>query len=181
MTAMLPSTIIYLSLLLPFVLNFAENGDAFHTTAFVPRSASWPPITSNLVMMSAATPIASTFSGTIDESSDLYTALRKPSKTLSVILEIDMPLGGGSDDAESKISVADIASRSMQLRKLKASALATSDVQVAAELVKEQATAQGKEIDGTNLDGWQVKVDSSIVSPFFARKFPWTSSRHLHR
>jgi len=140
MTAKLPSsTIIYSTLLLPFVLHLAENANAFHTSAFVPRSASRPPF----AMMSAATPVAPTFSGTIAESSDLYTALRKPSKTLSVILEIEMPLGGVSDDAERKISVADIASRSMQLRKLKASALATNDVQVAAELVKEQATAQG--------------------------------------
>mmetsp|Transcript_22605 Transcript_22605/g.34145 ORF Transcript_22605/g.34145 Transcript_22605/m.34145 type:complete len:281 (-) Transcript_22605:3281-4123(-) len=78
------------------------------------------------------TPVFST--ATHCEISDsLRSALKKPSKNLAVVLDFD-----GEEQSSS-----DISTLSMQLRKLKASALATSDLGVAKDFVKEQASAQG--------------------------------------
>ena len=71
-----------------------------------------------------------------DVSYALSTALKKPSKTLSVILDIHVDTDDGLDQAQMSVL-------SMQLRNLKASALVTSSVDVAALLVQEQADAAG--------------------------------------
>lgn len=64
----------------------------------------------------------------------LTSVLKKASKTLAVMVDYD-----GPDDA----SAVDLATISMQLRKVNAAALVTSDLTAAAAFVKEQATAQG--------------------------------------
>ena len=77
-------------------------------------------------------------------SEALKSALKKPSKTLAVVLDVDINLSSNDDErGRSLLSASDLATLSMQLRKLKASALATSDVGVARELVDEQSTAKG--------------------------------------
>lgn len=68
-------------------------------------------------------------------SDNLRSALQKPSKSLAVVLDFD--------DKEDEQSSNDLFTLSMQLRKLKAAALATSNLRVAKEFVKEQASAQG--------------------------------------
>jgi hypothetical protein len=68
-------------------------------------------------------------------SDNLRSILKKPSKTLAVILDF-VP-------AKDDMTPGDFSTLSMQLRKIKASALMTSDVQVAAAFCEEQATAQG--------------------------------------
>jgi hypothetical protein len=85
------------------------------------------------------------------------TALKKPSKTLAVVLDVL-----SADE-----------SRSMQLRKLKANALVTSDINVAKLCVKEQATAKGSfpgpcPVLYTGSDVPEARsagVDSVVVSP----------------
>ena len=72
-------------------------------------------------------------------SSNLQSVLKKASKTLSVILDV----------TADKLTAGELDTLSMQLRKVKASALATSNFETARALVKEQATAQGKH---TNCD-----------------------------
>ena len=73
------------------------------------------------------------FSTTLANSEALKSSLKKPSNTLAVVLEYD-----GPDD-----NVGRLTTLSMQLRKLKAAAIATSSVAVAKAFVEEQATAQG--------------------------------------
>uniref|UniRef100_A0A7S3P9H9 Uncharacterized protein n=1 Tax=Amphora coffeiformis TaxID=265554 RepID=A0A7S3P9H9_9STRA len=65
----------------------------------------------------------------------LSSALKKASKTLSVVLEVG--------DDKNVMDDNDVSMLSMQLRKLKASALFTSNAEVAALLVAEQITAKG--------------------------------------
>ena len=79
----------------------------------------------------SATPL---FSTTESISDTLTSVLKKASKTLAVLVDYD-----GPDDA----SAGDLATLSMQLRKVNAAALVTSDVTAAAAFVTEQATAQG--------------------------------------
>ena len=67
-------------------------------------------------------------------SGALPLALKKPSKTLTVCLEYD-----GSSDASSS----DLATLSMQLRKVKAGAIFTSDVAALKEFATEQESARG--------------------------------------
>lgn len=94
---------------------------------------------------SAAVAVKSTalFSSTEDAvqqggiSGNLSAALKKPSKTLAVVLDY----APDSDAADA--TAGDLSTASMQLRKLKASALVTSDVTVAASFCEEQSTAQG--------------------------------------
>lgn len=62
-------------------------------------------------------------------SDDLKAILRKPSKTLAVVLEVEPS--------------PEVATRSMQLRKLGVAALSTACLVTAAELVREQASAKG--------------------------------------
>lgn len=84
-------------------------------------------------------------------------ALKKPSKTLAVVLDV--------------VSLDE--SRSMQLRKLKANALVTSDINVAKLCVNEQATAKGNYpgpcpvlYTGSDFQGARsVGVDAVVVSP----------------
>ena len=64
---------------------------------------------------------------------ELKTVLKKPSKTLSSIFEVDAPT----------LNSGDLAVRSMQLRKANASAIYCQDLKVTAELVKEQSSAMG--------------------------------------
>ena len=66
-------------------------------------------------------------------SGELKTILKKPSKTLAAVLEVDL---SNSDDG-------DVAVRSMQLRKTNVSALYTRDFALASKLVKEQSSAKG--------------------------------------
>lgn len=66
----------------------------------------------------------------------LSLSLKKPSKTLAVALEYSCNVNGGN-------SLGDVSTLSMQLRKLKASALVTNNLDVAAVWVQEQASAQG--------------------------------------
>ena len=69
------------------------------------------------------------------ESHDTLTSvLKKASKTLAVVVDYDGP---------SDATAGDLATLSMQLRKINAAALVTSDVTAAAAFVTEQATAQG--------------------------------------
>ena len=73
-------------------------------------------------------------------SGALPLALKKPSKTLTVCLEYDCSGGGdGSDEASSS----DLATLSMQLRKVKAGAIFTADVAALHEFAKEQQSARG--------------------------------------
>ena len=84
-------------------------------------------------------------------------ALKKPSKTLAVVLDV-------LDVDES---------RSMQLRKLKANALATSDINVAKLCVNEQTTAKGNFpgpcpvlYTGSDIEGARsAGVDAVVISP----------------
>ena len=69
----------------------------------------------------------------------LSSALKKPSKTLSVVLEVlPSPKQQGHQNANDDATLL-----SMQLRKAKANALMTADPTTAAALVAEQATATG--------------------------------------
>mmetsp|Transcript_18887 Transcript_18887/g.31229 ORF Transcript_18887/g.31229 Transcript_18887/m.31229 type:complete len:294 (-) Transcript_18887:158-1039(-) len=68
-------------------------------------------------------------------SANLSATLKKPSKTLAVALDY-YPSNNEATDG-------DLTTMSMQLRKVKASVLVTSDLTVAAAFVEEQATAQG--------------------------------------
>lgn len=79
------------------------------------------------------TSISTLYMSTI-ASTELLTALKKPSKTLAVSLE------HASTTTQSAL---DLVALSMQLRKVKASAIWTSDVQAAKEFVQEQETAKG--------------------------------------
>jgi hypothetical protein len=90
-------------------------------------------------------------------SDHVASALKKPSKTLAVVLDV--------------ISIDE--SRSMQLRKLKANALVTSDIEVAKLCLNEQATAKGNfpgpcPVLYTGSDFQEARaagVDSVVVSP----------------
>jgi hypothetical protein len=66
----------------------------------------------------------------------LISVLKKPSKTLGVVLEVSLPLN-------IEVSEADISLLSMQLRQAKVSSIATRDVIVASVMVKEQESALG--------------------------------------
>jgi hypothetical protein len=79
----------------------------------------------------SATPL---FATTESISDTLTSVLKKASKTLAVLVDYD-----GPEDA----SAGDLATLSMQLRKVNAAAVVTSDVTTAAAFVAEQATAQG--------------------------------------
>lgn len=80
----------------------------------------------------------STSSGIVPPPSGaLPLALKKPSKTLTVCLEYDGSSGG--IDASSS----DLATLSMQLRKVKAGAIFTSDIAALKEFATEQESARG--------------------------------------
>jgi len=83
--------------------------------------------------------------GTILSISDsLRSVLQKPSKTLAVILDVDLATNTNNDDGKSFAGPSDdIANRSMQLRKLSASAIATSCLATARAIAQEQETAAG--------------------------------------
>ena len=68
-------------------------------------------------------------------SESLSMTLKKASKTLAVVLEVDL--------TSQSLTSSDIDTLSMQLRKAQVSALATKDWNVATKLMEEQATAQG--------------------------------------
>ena len=70
-------------------------------------------------------------------SDSLKMVLKKPSKTLSVVLEFD------SSNSEKAPTDGDLLTISMQLRKLKAAALLTSDLKAASVFAEEQETAKG--------------------------------------
>ena len=72
-------------------------------------------------------------------SGALPLALKKPSKTLTVCLEYD---GSSSNDAAASSS-SDLATLSMQLRKVKAGAIFTSDIPALQEFATEQESARG--------------------------------------
>lgn len=69
-------------------------------------------------------------------SDNVSMALKKASKTMAVVLEYD---GSGVKDR----SYGDLENLSMQLRKVKASAVVTSELEAAVAFAKEQETAQG--------------------------------------
>ena len=96
------------------------------TSALAPLSRETRPSSPTKLFSSAyATPI--------ELSNSLLSTLKKPSKTLGVVLEVSTPKS--TDNYLSTLS--------MQLRKGKASALITSNAAVAAVLAQEQATSTG--------------------------------------
>jgi hypothetical protein len=114
--------VLYEMLPLIFFLIIFNVGLAFSPATHHARIAAGANPSSSLTASSAA----------LSENS-LVPILKKTSKTLSVILEIN---GQNMDSAS-------ISTRSMQLRQLKSSALWTSDLRTALECVKEQASAAG--------------------------------------
>ena len=89
--------------------------------------------------MSLSSTTTTTTTVNADVSYALSSALRKASQTLSVVIDVNL----ASNDNDDKTVTADATMLSMQLRKIKASALVTSQATVAAALVKEQAEAAG--------------------------------------
>lgn len=107
-----------------------------HDGQRVPSSSSR--LASSAVAVEApSTAVAS--STTRKLSDELTMTLKKPSKTMAVVFDVDI----SSESEKLLLSESEISTLSMQLRKLKASAICTSDVQVAKILVDEQATAIG--------------------------------------
>ena len=115
-------TLTFWTLLLAFLA--ATSAFVLKPQAPLPTSSLWLSTTNSIEQQQqAAAPAV---------SDALASTLRKASKTLAVILEV-------TDQDRFEVST-----KSMQLRKLRTSALATSNVDIAKELVLEQATAQGE-------------------------------------
>jgi hypothetical protein len=91
--------------------------------------------------------VSSSSSFTVESNADrVYNALKKPSKTLSVILDCNLDHDDDDDDDDDnnhENSPQIVSLVSMQLRKIQASALHTSNLKIAEALVSEQATARG--------------------------------------
>mmetsp|Transcript_1922 Transcript_1922/g.2950 ORF Transcript_1922/g.2950 Transcript_1922/m.2950 type:complete len:280 (+) Transcript_1922:79-918(+) len=140
-----------------FILSYlAVRGDAFGIAPNQVR-AGWTSLSSTVTPW--------------EISDSLRSALQKPSKSLAVVVEVDFD---GKDEQSSN----DLSTLSMQLRKLKAAALVTSDLRVAKEFITEQATAQGnfpspcpviytgEDVNGATKAGVSAVVisDSSVVA-----------------